>query len=136
VLHAQLAAEGRIFDRDYEHYNTAHAVFRPARMSATELEQGHRWMYRRFYSWEGIVRRWPTATAQVRAYLEFNLLYRKFGRPASLLGHLVGMRNLARLAKQVAYGGEPSHSVGRQLRGRQDAYGGRVTPALVEITGR
>jgi radical SAM superfamily enzyme YgiQ (UPF0313 family) len=136
LLHAQLAAEGRIFDRDYEHYNTAHAVFRPARMSATELEQGHRWMYRRFYSWEGIVRRWPTATAQVRAYLEFNLLYRKFGRPASLLGHLVGMRNLARLAKQVAYGGEPSHSVGRQLRGRQDAYGGRVTPALVEITGR
>ena len=45
---------------------------------------------------------------------------------------LVGMRNLARLAKRVAYGGEPSHSVGRQLRGRQDSYGGLVAPALLE----
>ena len=108
VLHAQLAAEKRILDYDYEHYNTAHAVFRPAHMSAAELEQGHRWMYRQFYSWKGIVRRWPAAADQVRAYVEFNLLYRKFGRPASLLGHLVGMRNISRLAKRVAYGGEPA----------------------------
>ncbi|MEI7900778.1 MAG: hypothetical protein WCK89_11025, partial [bacterium] len=27
---------------------------------------------------------------------------------ASVLGHLVGMRNLARLGKRVAYGGEPA----------------------------
>lgn len=97
VLHSQLAAEGRIFDRDYEHYNTAHAVFRPARMSAMELELGHRWMYRQFYSWMGIAR-----------------------------------RNLSRLAKRVAYGGEPALPAGRPLRGRQDYAGGLVAPALLK----
>ncbi len=49
-----------------------------------------------------------------------------------VLGHLVGMRNLAHLAKRVAYGGEPAHSAGRPLRGRQDSYGGLVAPALLE----
>lgn len=104
VLHAQLAAAGRIIDLDYERYNTAHAVFRPIRMTPAQLEDGHRWIYRQFYSWSGIAQRWPTAAGQVGAYLEFNLLYRKFGRPASLLGHALGMRNMARLAKWLAYG--------------------------------
>lgn len=103
ALYRRLLAEGRILERDLTRYNTAHCVFRPARMAAEELEQGYRWAYRRFYSWAGIARRMPRAPAQRRAYLEFNLLYRKFGRATCLLGRAFGMRRLARLARAVAY---------------------------------
>jgi radical SAM superfamily enzyme YgiQ (UPF0313 family) len=103
VLHRRLADEGRVLDWDLRHYNTAHVVFRPKRMSPQELERGYRWMYSRFYSWESILKRWPAYPGQAVAYLEFSLLYRKFGRVTSLLGRAVGMRPLARIAKLLAY---------------------------------
>ena len=102
-LHRRLLQEGRIIDWDLRHYNTAHVVFRPRRMSPRELADGYRWMYRQFYSWESILARWPACRAQVIAYLEFALLYRKFGKITSLLGRAVGMRPLARAAKWLAY---------------------------------
>jgi radical SAM superfamily enzyme YgiQ (UPF0313 family) len=107
AFHAKLKAEGRIFDHDLEHYNTSRCVFHPTRMTPDELERGYRWMYERFYSWEGIRKRWPAMSGQTSAYLQFNLLYRKFGRTTSTLAHLVGMRNLARLATWLAYGKRP-----------------------------
>ena len=39
-LYQKLESEGRIVDRDYERYNTAHVVFAPSHMSAEELEAG------------------------------------------------------------------------------------------------
>src|SRR5437763_2320616 len=42
-----------IHDRDL--YDTRHAVFRPAGMSADELECGYRWAYREFYRWRSII---------------------------------------------------------------------------------
>ena len=55
-LHARLAAEGRILHRDWDRYDTRHAVFRPARMSRTALETGYRRAHRDFYSWSSIFR--------------------------------------------------------------------------------
>ena len=104
-LHARLVKEGRIIDNDLEHYNTSRAVFRPARMSPEELEQGYLWMYERFYSWAGILRRLPADHRQLIPFLEFNLLYRKYGRVLSGLGLVFGMRRLAKTAKWVAYRG-------------------------------
>jgi hypothetical protein len=37
-------------------YDTRHAVFRPARMTADQLESGYHWAYREFYRWLSIVR--------------------------------------------------------------------------------
>lgn len=102
-LYRHLEAEGRVIDRDLSHYNTSHAVFRPLRMTAEELEHGYRRAYERFYSWASILRRRPTARGQLVAYLEFAIVYRKLGKLTSLLGTLVGMRTLARLAKALAY---------------------------------
>ncbi len=112
-LYRKLQAEGRIIDHDLSHYNTAHAVFRPARMTANELEQGYRWMYRRFYSWESILRRCPQDRSQRLAYLQFALLYRKFGKAACALGKVFGMRNVAKLARLVAY---PRRTIREWLR--------------------
>jgi radical SAM superfamily enzyme YgiQ (UPF0313 family) len=55
ALHARLAAQGRILSRDWELYDTRHAVFAPARMSAARLEAGYRSAYERFYSWGSIL---------------------------------------------------------------------------------
>ncbi len=102
-LHERLTEEGRIVDRDLRHYNTAHAVFRPLRMTADALETGYLDIYRRFYSWAGILGRWPVAHSQTAAYLQFNLIYRKYGKATCLLGKLFGMRTLSKMAKALAY---------------------------------
>ena len=102
-FYRQLDQAGRILDRDLRHYNTSRAVFRPAGMSPAELEAGYLRAYRRFYSFRSIWRRRPRTPAQRRAYFEFNLLYRKFGSVTCHLGAVFGRRNLARLARRIAY---------------------------------
>jgi radical SAM superfamily enzyme YgiQ (UPF0313 family) len=56
VLHRRLSAEGRIVHSEWDLYDTRHAVFRPARMTAAQLETGYRRAYREFYGWPAIVR--------------------------------------------------------------------------------
>jgi radical SAM superfamily enzyme YgiQ (UPF0313 family) len=102
-LYDRLLEQGRIIDRNLDRYNTAHVVFRPARMTPDELAAGYHWMYRGFYSWANIWRRWPETPGQAVAYLEFALLYRKFGNITAPLARLFGARSLAKLAKALAY---------------------------------
>jgi len=102
-LYRNLLTEGRIIDHDLRHYNTAHCVFRPKKMTPDELEAGHRRAYKEFYSWPNILRRRPLAPGQMKAYLEFNLVYRKYGKLTCWIGKAVGMRMLARLARMIAY---------------------------------
>ena len=56
ALYARMAAQKRITIHDWDRYDTRHAVFRPARMSADELEQGYHRAYRDFYRWGSILR--------------------------------------------------------------------------------
>jgi len=64
-LHQRLTAEGRITSANWDLYDTRHAVFQPAKMSAEALEQGYWRAYREFYAWRSILRaawtkeRWP-----------------------------------------------------------------------------
>lgn len=55
-LAQRLAAEGRITGRDWDRYDTRHAVFRPVGMSAGQLESGYWAAYREFYRWSSIWR--------------------------------------------------------------------------------
>ena len=55
-LYRRLADQGRITAHDWNLYDTRHTVFRPARMSAGELERGYWQAYRDFYRWGSIVR--------------------------------------------------------------------------------
>ena len=48
-LYAELAQAGRVTDPDWSHYDYRHVVFRPARMTATELQAGADWVYAQFY---------------------------------------------------------------------------------------
>lgn len=56
ALYTRLAAAGRVTSSDWDRYDTRHAVFQPARMTAGELEAGYRWAYREFYRWRSIAR--------------------------------------------------------------------------------
>lgn len=55
-LHRRMHAEGRILHRDWDRYDTRHAVFQPARMTPDRLEEGYWWAYREFYRWKNIAR--------------------------------------------------------------------------------
>jgi radical SAM superfamily enzyme YgiQ (UPF0313 family) len=55
ALHGRLAAQGRITSGDWDLYDTRHAVFQPAKMTAGELETGYWQAYRDFYRWGSIL---------------------------------------------------------------------------------
>jgi radical SAM superfamily enzyme YgiQ (UPF0313 family) len=71
ALHARISAQGRITSTDWDRYDTRHAVFRPARMTAAQLEDGYRQAYLDFYRWRSIWRgasTHPELTAKVRHF--------------------------------------------------------------------
>jgi len=70
-LRRRLEAEGRIVSDNWDLYDTAHAVIRPARMTAAQLEEGYHRAFRDFYSWRGLWRNamakeaWPARLVQM-----------------------------------------------------------------------
>ncbi len=54
-LFKRMEQEGRIFDKNWEHYDFGHVVFRPKNMSANELQTAHHRILREFYSWPSIM---------------------------------------------------------------------------------
>lgn len=54
ALHRRLTAEGRITTKNWDVYDTRHAVFTPARMTVETLEAGYWRAYRDFYRWGAI----------------------------------------------------------------------------------
>jgi radical SAM superfamily enzyme YgiQ (UPF0313 family) len=102
-LFRRMNADGRITDYDLGKYNTAHVVFRPANMTAKELYDGYRWVYRHFYSLRNIIRRFPKDRRQRRSYILFNLLYRKYGGATSAIAKVIPMRTIGRFAAWISY---------------------------------
>ena len=98
-----MEAAGRITDHNLAHYNTANVVFTPTGMTPDALFRGYLRMYRQFYSLRNIIRRYPRHKAQRKAYLLFNLLYRKFGRLTAALTRLVPIQVIGRLAARISY---------------------------------
>jgi radical SAM superfamily enzyme YgiQ (UPF0313 family) len=55
ALFRRLEAQGRLLHRNWDFYDTRHAVFQPARMTADALEAGYWRAYRDFYRWSSIL---------------------------------------------------------------------------------
>ncbi len=55
-LFARTDAANRILTRDWDLYDTRHAVYRPARLTPEALKRGYDWAYREFYRWSSIAR--------------------------------------------------------------------------------
>jgi len=56
-LKEKLEEKGRIIDRNWEHYNGTHSVFKPAKMTPDQLEEGRTWIKQEFYSYMNIFKR-------------------------------------------------------------------------------
>ena len=65
ALFQRMAAEGRLLHRDWDLYDTRHAVFEPVGMTAAQLEEGYWRAYRSFYRWGSILRSARTAPTLV-----------------------------------------------------------------------
>jgi radical SAM superfamily enzyme YgiQ (UPF0313 family) len=55
ALYRRMDEQQRLTTANWDLYDTRHAVFRPARLTAAELEDGYHWAYREFYRWTSIV---------------------------------------------------------------------------------
>jgi radical SAM superfamily enzyme YgiQ (UPF0313 family) len=53
-LFTEMAAQDRIVTRDWDLYDTRNVVYRPTRLSSTELKHGYDWAYEQFYRWRSI----------------------------------------------------------------------------------
>jgi len=56
ALYNRMELNGRLLHRDWDLYDTRHAVFRPARMTPEQLEEGYWKAYWDFYRWSSICR--------------------------------------------------------------------------------
>jgi radical SAM superfamily enzyme YgiQ (UPF0313 family) len=56
ALHQRMETAGRVLHRRWDLYDTRHVVFKPARLTAEELEGGYWRAYRDFYRWGSILR--------------------------------------------------------------------------------
>ena len=80
-----LDRSGRLLHKNWELYDSAHAVFRPAHMTPQQLERGYAWCYRRVFSHASIWRRRPADLRAVPPYLLMCYLYKK----CNLFWHLL-----------------------------------------------
>lgn len=76
-LFSQLDKEGRILTRDWDLYDTGHAVFEPRRMTVKELEDGYAWAYETLFSLKSIWERRPRSFSAAAGYFGMSLLYKK-----------------------------------------------------------
>ncbi len=86
ALFSRLERAGRITDRDWSHYDTAHVVFEPARMSAAELQAGYESAYDRFYKWPAILKRICSDRWGRFSRLMLNVGYKRMNRMWPTLG--------------------------------------------------
>jgi radical SAM superfamily enzyme YgiQ (UPF0313 family) len=81
-LYDDMDRGGRIIDRDWSHYDFRRCVFRPARMTPRELQQGADWLYSRYYRLDRILVRSARCLLklgflQALLVLKLNLTYRR-----------------------------------------------------------
>jgi radical SAM superfamily enzyme YgiQ (UPF0313 family) len=81
-LYQEMLKQGRITDRDWTHYDFRHVVFKPRGMSPEELQWGHNWVLRNFYSRPAITKRvirslrYLAPSTVSKVCLPLNLAYR------------------------------------------------------------
>jgi len=53
-LHRRISAEGRILHNNWDLYDTRHVVYKPAKLTAEQLENGYWHAYKQFYTWQNL----------------------------------------------------------------------------------
>ena len=90
-LYAEMTEAGRVTGHDWSHYDYRHVVFRPAQMTAAELQAGADWLYAQFYRLDRILWRFARAVFSVGwkpalLGLKLGLTYRYDNRREGIVG--------------------------------------------------
>jgi len=72
----RLEGEGRITSNNWRDYDMGHVNFRPDGMSAAELQAGHDWLNRSFYSFSSMYRRMFRLHRSLQVFVPMNLGFR------------------------------------------------------------
>jgi radical SAM superfamily enzyme YgiQ (UPF0313 family) len=83
ALYNRLESEGRILTKNWELYDGQHAVFRPAKLSVDELQQGTEAAWKYAYSFRSIARRIAHSPASWPVKMGTNLGYRFYAHNLS-----------------------------------------------------
>ena len=111
-LRDDFARQGRVTDEDWSHYDFRHVVFRPAHMTAAQLQDGADWLYAQFYRVDRILWRFAGSVfsvGPVPAWLGFRLglTYRYDNLREGIVGRnpaKTAGRNPAKPEKKSAFG--------------------------------
>ncbi|TSA03148.1 MAG: radical SAM protein [Nitrospiraceae bacterium] len=76
-LQARYEAAGRIFDRNWAHYDGKHVTFRPTRMTPEQLQEGFYWAQHQFYSLPNIWKRISSTSQRIIPRFQMNWEFRR-----------------------------------------------------------
>ncbi|MEK6604635.1 MAG: radical SAM protein [Nitrospirota bacterium] len=87
-LQARYEAAGRIFDRNWAHYDGKHVTFRPTRMTPEQLQEGFYWAQHQFYSLSNIWKRISNTSQRIIPRFQMNWEFRRVINRACPKGEL------------------------------------------------
>jgi radical SAM superfamily enzyme YgiQ (UPF0313 family) len=107
-VYADMEQTGRVTDRDWSHYDFRHVVFRPALMTADELQAGADWLYAQFYRLDRILWRFARNLLAFRWMsallgLKLSLTYRYDNKRESIVGWNPAAKKKPRMAANSIY---------------------------------
>ena len=76
-LYDDMIKNDRITDSDWSKYHTGEVVFKPAKMTARELQEGYWWIYHKTYNMKNILRRSLRSPRGLAYRIGTNLSYRR-----------------------------------------------------------
>jgi radical SAM superfamily enzyme YgiQ (UPF0313 family) len=76
AVRARLLSEGRIISDVWQEYDMGHVTFRPSDMTVAELQAGHDWLNRSFYSFSSMYRRIFKLHRSVQVFAPMNFGFR------------------------------------------------------------
>lgn len=79
-LYKKLKSEGRIIEDNWSLYDAQHVVFRPARLTPEELQEGHYWAWRQNYTFGSISKRLAFSRCLLQVLIPANFGYREYAR--------------------------------------------------------
>jgi radical SAM superfamily enzyme YgiQ (UPF0313 family) len=79
-IYEQYVQEDRILSRDWDLYDMGHVVFRPKKMTVEQLQEGHDWINRRFYSYPSMFKRFLPLRRSHQIFIPSNWSMRRAWR--------------------------------------------------------
>ena len=76
-LYNDMIKDDRITDSDWSKYHTGEVVFKPAKMTAKELQEGYWWIYNKTYNMKNILRRSLRSPRDLAYRIGTNFSYRR-----------------------------------------------------------